>query len=192
VWNDPSQKNNLNRLKELLLNLSYEEREVVLASGEKSNFYFDGKQTSLNAEGSVLLGEVFFAMMQSLPVPIAAVGGPTLGADPLVTAVSLTSFLKNKPIPAFIIRKEPKKHGTAQWIEGIKNLKTGMRVMILEDVVTSGKSSLEAVDKAKSHGLDVYGILAIVDREEQEGAAKIRAQGLHFDSIFKKADLLKR
>ena len=176
-------------LQALLLEKSYEERDVVLASGERSNFYFDGKQTSLHARGALLLGEIFFAMIQNCAAKIVAVGGPTLGADPLVTAVSLTSALKNQPLHAFIIRKEPKKHGTAQWIEGAKNLHAGDRIMILEDVVTSGGSSLDAVAKAREFGLDVYGILTIVDRE-QGGAAKIKAAGLYFDSIFTKTELL--
>ena len=176
-------------LRELLLKNSYEQREVALASGLKSGFYLDGKERSLNARGAVLIGEVFFAMIEALQAGIKAVGGPTLGGDPLVTAVSLTSALNHHPIHAFIIRREPKKHGTGQWIEGAKNLKSGDRVVILEDVVTSGKSSLEAVQKAKDHGLDVYGILSMVDREEG-GAENIRAQGLYFDSIFKKSDLV--
>lgn len=188
--NDPSQKNELKAaLKTLLVALSYEKRDVVLASGKKSDFYFDGKQTSLNPHGAYLLGELFFQMISDLQASIEAVGGPTLGADPLVTAVSLTSYLKGRPMSAFIIRKEPKKHGTGQWIEGVKNLKSGSKVVILEDVVTSGSSSLEAAAKAKEFGLDVHGILTIVDREEG-GAEKIRAQGLYFDSIFKKSELM--
>lgn len=188
--NGLSQKSELkSALKGLLLKLSYEKREVTLASGAKSDFYFDGKQTSLNAYGAYLLGELLYDKIRGLDHKIAAVGGPTLGADPLVTAVSLTSYLKNDPIAAFIIRKEPKKHGTGQWIEGTKNLKSGDSVVILEDVVTSGKSSLEAVAKAAEFGLSVYGILTIVDREEG-GADKIRAQGLFFDSLFKKSDLI--
>lgn len=176
-------------LRELLLEKSYEKRDVTLASGKRSDFYFDGKQTSLHARGAYLLGEVFFAMVESLGIGVKAVGGPTLGADPLVSAVSLTSELKGRPVHAFIIRKEPKKHGTAQWIEGAKNLNAGDLVVILEDVVTSGNSSLDAVRKAEDHGLDVYGILTVVDREEG-GAEAIRAAGLHFDGIFKKSDLV--
>jgi orotate phosphoribosyltransferase len=190
VLNGLSQKSELkNELKALLLKLSYEKRDVTLASGEKSDFYFDGKQTSLNARGSYLLGELLYDLVRSLNHKASAVGGPTLGADPLVTAVSLTSFLKNDPIDAFIIRKEPKKHGTGQWIEGAKNLKPGAEVVILEDVVTSGKSSLEAVTKAAKFGLKVLGILCIVDRE-QGGAEKIREQGLYFASLFTKSELL--
>lgn len=178
-----------NSLKKLLLEKSYEKRDVILASGEKSDFYFDGKQTSLNAAGAFFIGELFYAMIQTLPVNIRAVGGPTLGADPLVTAVSVISYQKKNPLHAFIIRKEPKKHGTSQWIEGIKNLQKNDKVILLEDVVTTGKSSLEAYQKAKDYGLDVYGILAIVDRE-QGGADRIRQQGLYFDCLFTKSVFL--
>lgn len=177
------------RLRSLLLAKSYEKRDVTLASGRKSDFYFDGKQTSLHPEGACLLGELLFEKVAAMPVKIDAVGGPTLGADPLVTAVSLTSHLKGQGLPAFIIRKEPKGHGTGQWLEGIKNLKQGARVVILEDVVTSGGSSLKACDKAREFGLNVHAVLAVVDREEG-GAESIRAAGYEFDALFKKSELL--
>ena len=177
------------RLKNLLLRLSYEQREVVLASGQKSNFYFDGKQTSLHPEGACLLGELLYDAVRALPELIEAVGGPTLGADPLVTAVALVSHQKNDPIPAFIIRKEPKKHGTGQWLEGIKNLREGACVAILEDVVTSGSSSLEAVAKAREYGLKVVAVVSIVDRG-QGGAQAILSAGLTFSALFTKDELL--
>lgn len=177
------------RLKELLLQLSYEKRDVVLASGEKSQFYIDCKQTSLNPEGAVLLGGIFCDMLGQLSVPVAAVGGPTLGADPLVSAVSVISFQRGQALPAFIIRTQPKDHGTAQWVEGMKNLKPGMKVAILEDVVTSGGSSLKAVERARQAGLDVVAVLCIVDRGHG-GADKIRAAGLEFRSIFTLSELV--
>jgi len=178
-----------NRLKELLLQLSYEKKQVTLASGRVSDFYFDGRQTALHPEGAYLIGELFFEKLQTLPQKTDAVGGPTLGADPLVTAVSVVSHLKQKPIPAFIIRKEPKKHGTTNCIEGLKNLKTGMKVVILEDVVTTGDSSIVAAGKAKDAGLDVHSIIAVVDR--QEGAREaIEKAGFHFDCLFTKSDLV--
>lgn len=176
-------------LKDLLLKNSYQKRKVTLASGRESDFYFDGKQTSLHPKGAYLLGELMLASILDLPVKISAVGGPTLGADPLVTAVSLTSFLKGHPIPAFIIRKEPKGHGTGAWLEGIKNLNTGDRVMILEDVVTTGTSSLRACDKAREFGLEVHGILTVVDREEG-GAETIREAGYYFGALFTKSELV--
>ncbi len=177
------------RLKNLLMRLSYERRDVVLASGQKSNFYFDGKQTSLHPEGACLLGELLYEAVRALPERIEAVGGPTLGADPLVTAVAMMSHQKNDPMPAFIIRKEPKKHGTGQWLEGVKNLREGACVAILEDVVTSGGSSLDAVRKAREYGLNVVAVVSIVDRG-QGGAEAVLAAGLKFSALFTKDELL--
>ncbi len=183
--------NSRDRLKSLLLQLSYEEKEVTLASGKKSNFYFDGRQTALHPEGASLLGELFLEEIQKISPQIEAVGGPTLGADPLVTAVALLSFKSKKPLPAFIIRKEPKKHGTANWIEGLKNLRVGSRVAILEDVVTSGESSIAAAKRSEESGLVVTHILCIVDREEG-GREAIEKKGYRFVSLFTKTELLKK
>jgi orotate phosphoribosyltransferase len=105
-----------------------------------------------------------------------------------VTAVSLTSALLGKPIPAFIIRKEPKKHGTAQWVEGTKNLKQGMRVAIVEDVVTTGASTLRAIERAEDAGLSVSRVLAIVDRNEG-GADTITEKGYRLEAMFLKEDV---
>lgn len=179
-----------NRLKELLLQLSYEKRRVTLASGRESNFYFDGKQTALHPEGAFLIGKLFLQLIREKFPTCQAVGGPTLGADPLATAVSLTSFIEKTPMPAFIIRKEPKGHGTQNWIEGVKNLTAQMPVVILEDVVTSGGSSVKAIEKAKLGGLKVLGVVSIVDREEG-GAEALGALGLPLHSLFKKYELHK-
>lgn len=172
-----------------MLALSYEKRDVVLASGEKSDFYIDCKQTSLNPEGAVLLGELLCDLALSLPVKVQAVGGPTLGADPLVTAVSLESQKRGMGLPAFIIRKEPKDHGTAAWVEGMKNLRPGMKVAILEDVVTSGGSSLKACEKARLAGLEPVAILSILDRGNG-GDEKIRQAGYTFGSLFTLKELV--
>ncbi|MBL7686183.1 MAG: orotate phosphoribosyltransferase [Deltaproteobacteria bacterium] len=180
---------NLHQLKEILLKLSYEKREVRLASGRVSDFYFDGKQTTLNAEGSLYVGKCFFDLFKKSGRRIQAVGGPTLGADPIVTAISVVSALYQDPIPAFIVRKEPKKHGTAAWIEGMKNLKSGMQVALVEDVVTSGGSILKAAEKVEQAGFSISLIATIVDREEG-GAEIIRAAGYRFASLFTKSELL--
>lgn len=177
------------RLKELLLQLSYEQKEVRLASGRTSNFYFDGKQTALHPEGAYLIGKAMFDLIAVRYPQVQAVGGPTLGADPLVSAVSLTSHLQKKPLPAFIIRKEPKKHGTEAWIEGDKSLKPGMRVALLEDVITTGGSVLKAAEKAKAAGLQVELILVIVDREEG-GREALMQQGFAVESLFRKSELI--
>lgn len=180
----------LKPLKELLIKLSYEKKDVILASGKKSDFYFDGRQTALNPQGAYLLGEAFFDLIQKAPLPIEAVGGPTLGADPLVSAISVVSYLKKKPIPAFIIRKEPKKHGSQVWIEGLKNLKAGMSVAIIEDVITTGGSSLQAALRAKEAGLKVVAVFAVIDREEG-GKEALQKAGYPLKALFTKSELLK-
>ena len=171
----------------LLKDRSYEKRKVILSSGRESDFYIDCKQSTLTAEGAVLCGGLFCEMLANGEWP-EAVGGITLGADPIVTAVSLTSALLGKPIPAFIIRKEPKKHGTAQWVEGTKNLKPGMRVAIVEDVVTTGASTLRAIERAEDAGLSVSRVLAIVDRNEG-GADAIAEKGYRLEAMFLKEDV---
>jgi len=175
------------RFLSILKEKSYEKRKVVLSSGRESDFYIDCRQTTLHAEGALLTGRLFCAMLEAGERP-EAVGGITLGADPIVTAVSLTSVLRGWPIPAFIIRKEPKKHGTAQWIEGTKNLKEGMRVAILEDVVTTGASTLKAIERAVLSGLVVTRVLCLVDRNEG-GADAVAGAGYRIEPMFLKEDV---
>jgi orotate phosphoribosyltransferase len=179
--------NDRKRFLALLKEKSYEKRKVVLSSGRESDFYIDCKQTTLDAEGAVLCGRLFFGMLEKGEWP-EAVGGITLGADPIVTAVSLTSALRGRPIPAFIIRKEPKKHGTARWVEGTRNLRPGMRVAIIEDVVTTGASTLRAIERAEESGLVVSRVLAIVDRNEG-GAGPIAEKGYRLEPMFLKEDV---
>jgi len=176
-------------LMELVRLLSYEEREVTLASGRKSNFYFDGKQTTLHARGALLTGRLFYEELKKFPAPVEGVGGPTMGADPIATATAMVSSLEGNPVPAFIIRKEPKKHGTGQWLEGRKNLRKGARVVIVEDVVTTGGSSLQAVARAREEGLEVLGVIVLVDREEG-GREAMEAQGIPLRAIFTKSEVV--
>ena len=176
------------RLKKIIIELSYEKRNVVLASGRASDFYFDGKQTTLHPEGGYLTGKLFFESIRDVE-GVEGVGGLTLGADPIATATSLVSFLEGKPIPGFIIRKEPKGHGTGAWLEGRKNLKPGARVVIVEDVVTSGGSSIKAIKRAEEEGLVVLGVVTLVDREEG-GRENIEKEGYWMKSIFTKAQIL--
>ncbi|TRZ97464.1 MAG: orotate phosphoribosyltransferase [Deltaproteobacteria bacterium] len=171
----------------ILKEKSYERRKVVLSSGRESDFYIDCRQTTLGAEGAVLTGRLFCAMLEGGERP-EAVGGITLGADPIVTAVSITSALRGWPVPAFIIRKEPKKHGTEQWIEGTKNLRPGMRVAILEDVVTTGASTLRAIERTVGSGLVVARVLCLVDRNEG-GSDAVAAAGYRVEPMFLKADV---
>jgi len=171
----------------ILKEKSYERKKVILSSGRESDFYIDCKQATLDAEGAVLTGRILCEMLEKDGMP-EAVGGITLGADPIVTAVSLTSALRENPIPAFIIRKEPKKHGTSQWVEGMKNLRPGMRVAIVEDVVTTGASTLRAIERAEGAGLVVSRVLCLVDRNEG-GAEFLAEKGYRLEPMFRKEDV---
>jgi len=175
-------------LMDIVRKLSYEQREVTLASGRKSNFYFDGKQTTLHARGGLLVGKAFYEEVRNFPGPIHGVGGLTLGADPIATATSIAACLEGDSVAAFIIRKEPKGHGTGQWLEGRKNLPKGSRVVIVEDVTTTGGSSMKAVERAREEGMEVVGIVTLVDREE--GAREnIEGQGIALRAVFTKSQV---
>lgn len=177
------------RLLQIIREKSYEKKEVTLASGRKSDFYIDCRQTTLHPEGAYLVGKIFYDMIKKSGLRIEAVGGPTMGADPIATAISVISHLEGNPMPAFIVRKEPKKHGLGQWIEGKKNLENGANVAIVEDVVTTGGSSLQAVKRVEEEGLKVVAVFAMVDREEG-GSEKIREAGYEFQAIFTKRDVV--
>lgn len=177
------------RLKELLLENSYQKKEIRLASGRISDFYFDGKQTTLHPEGAFLVGALLYEAICRSGRRVEAIGGPTLGADPIVSAVSLASYLRGNPLPAFIIRKEPKKHGTSSWIEGEKNLNASMQVALVEDVITSGGSILKAIEQVERAGYFVSLLLTLVDREEG-GRENLEAKGYKLLSLFTKTELL--
>jgi len=178
-----------NELMQIIRDLSYEEREVTLASGRKSNFYFDGKQTCLHKRGGLLVGKAFWDVVKTFPGPIDGVGGLTLGADPIATATSIAAALDGQAVHAFIIRKEPKGHGTGQWLEGRKNLPKGSRVVIVEDVTTTGDSSMKAVKRAQEEGLEVLGIVTLVDR--QEGAQEnITGAGQVLKPVFTRTEVV--
>ena len=117
------------RLLELMRRHAYERRTITLSSGRTSDFYIDCKQVSLTAEGHFLIGQVVRAVIDRVAPRAEAVGGLTLGADPLVSATSLMSYLAGRPLHGFLVRKEPKGHGTGQWLEGLKNLRPGMPVV---------------------------------------------------------------
>jgi len=183
----PSIQTMRTELLSLIREKSYEERAVTLASGRKSNFYVDGKQTSLHPRGAELIGRLFLGRLPGFG-PVEAVGGMTLGADPLATATSLMSSLEGKGIPAFLVRKEPKGHGTQSWLEGKKNLRPGARVVVLEDVVTTGGSSLRAIERIEAEGYQVLGVLALVDRDEG-GREALESRGFRFEALFTKSEV---
>ncbi len=176
-------------LKVIIRELSYEEREVTLASGRKSNFYFDGKQTTLHSRGGLLVGQAFWEEVKQFGETIDGVGGLTLGADPIATATSIAAQLEGVNVHAFIIRKEPKGHGTGQWLEGRKNLPPGSKVVIVEDVTTTGGSSMKAVERAQAEGLVVVGIVTLVDREEGAREA-IEGAGQVLRTVFTKSEVV--
>lgn len=181
--------NDKQRLKEILLQKSYRKGTFKLTSGRESDFYIDGKQTTLDAEGGYLCGKLIHQAIQASPQKIGAVGGMTLGADPLVTATSLVSFLEKDPIPAFIVRKESKKHGTEAYIEGQSNIPQGARVALLEDVVTTGGTLIKVIERVERQGYTVGLVITVVDREEG-GAETLAAAGYPLTAIFTKAELL--
>jgi orotate phosphoribosyltransferase len=177
------------RLLQLLRELSFEKRKVILASGKESDFYIDCKRTALTAEGHVLVGRQLFERIRQLRPLVRGAGGLTLGADPLASAVAVASFLAGEPVDAFIVRKEPKGHGTGQWIEGRKTIPDGSRVAVLEDVITTGSSAAKAIERCRAEGLVVAGCFALVDRQEG-GREAIEALGVPVDSLFTRTDFL--
>jgi orotate phosphoribosyltransferase len=175
------------RLAKLLLKLSYKEGDFTLTSGKKSDYYFDCKQTALHAEGGYLIGRLFVEMLKDYEVQ--GVGGMTLGADPLVTSVTVVSFLEERPLPGFIIRKKSKGHGTNQYLEGLANFSRGDKVVLLEDVCTTGGTLITAAERVRDAGLDIVGVLAVLDREEG-GRERLEEAGLALNAIFTRQELL--
>lgn len=175
------------RLLKILKELSYEEGDFTLASGKKSSFYIDCKETTLNPEGMYLVGTLMYQLVQDIP-GVEAVGGVSVGGDPLVCSTVLISRAIGEPLPGFFIRREPKGHGTNLWLEGGKNLKKGMKVVILEDVVTTGGSSLKAIETTEREGFEVIGVVALLDRLDG-GKEAIESKGYTFESIYTLRDL---
>jgi orotate phosphoribosyltransferase len=171
-------------LLDLLIKYAYVEGDFTLSSGARSSYYINGKQVTLRAEGALVIGRLLW---QLLPEDTSAVAGLTLGADPIVSAVSLVSALENQPIPALIIRKQAKGHGTKAYIEG-PDLPEKSKVVVLEDVVTTGGSALQAVERLQEAGYIVKQIIALVDRE-QGGTELYRSRDIEFKAIFSIADL---
>lgn len=177
------------RLKEIILQKSYRKGTFTLTSGRTSDFYVDGKQTTLDAEGSYLCGRLIYKIIADTRPAIGAVGGMTLGADPLVTAVSLVSYLEKNSIPAFIVRKEAKGHGTGAYIEGQSNIPAGAVVALLEDVVTTGGTLLKVIERVESQGYKVGLVITVVDRQEG-GAETLKKAGYPLKAIFTKTELV--
>jgi orotate phosphoribosyltransferase len=191
VKNIPWTKLDLTTLREhlldLLCQLAYKEGDFTLSSGQKSTYYINGKQVTLHPAGAVATARILLNM---LPADTDAVAGLTLGADPIVSAVSVVSVYEDRSIPALIIRKEAKGHGTQAYIEG-GTLAAGSKVVVLEDVVTTGQSAMKAVERLRAAGYEVDRILTLVDRE-QGGAEFYADRGLEFEAVFTIQDLQAR
>ena len=188
AWAATADVNTLRQhLLDLFCQLAYQEGDFVLSSGQRSSYYMNGKQVTLHPEGALTTGRI---LLSQLPIDSQAVAGLTLGADPIVTAVSVVSAYENRPIPALIVRKEAKGHGTKAYIEG-PSLPSGASVVVLEDVVTTGQSAMIAVERLRQAGYSVNQVIALVDRQ-QGGVELYQSAGLKFQSVFAISEIQER
>lgn len=183
----PEFLDNKRKLARLLLEKSYREGNFILSSGRRSDYYFDCRVTSLAAEGSWLIGSLFNELLRNWD--IRGVGGMTMGADPLVTAVTTLSWNAPRKLDGLLVRKEAKSHGTGQYVEGLANFQTGDRIAVLEDVVTTGGSVIKACDRIAASGLKIATVCAILDREEG-GRAALAAAGYELLALYTRRELL--
>ncbi len=180
------------RLAKILVERSYKEGDFLLASGRRSDYYFDCRVTALHAEGSELIGNLFFEAVSEIiasGTPVKGVGGMTMGADPLVSATTVVSSQKGQPLNGLLVRKESKGHGTNQFVEGLANFEAGDPVVVLEDVVTTGGSLLKACQRIESAGLKIVAVCCILDREEG-GREKLKEAGYELKALFTRRELL--
>jgi orotate phosphoribosyltransferase len=178
-------QNERERLRALIRQHCLSYGDFTLSSGRKSNYYLDLRKLSTLPEGAYLLARTLLATLGDGGVE--ALGGPTIGADPIAGAVAAVSFIERKGLPTFMVRKQQKAHGTSGKIEG--NFRPGWRVAIVDDVVTTAGSILGAARAVEEAGCVVARTLAVVDREEG-GADEIRRAGYRFDSLFRVSELL--
>jgi len=175
------------RLVALLNEKSVRFGEFTLASGKKSDFYVDARQTTLHAEGGWLVGSLVLARLRD---DVVGIGGMTLGADPIASSTATVAYTAGRTLHAFLIRKEAKGHGAGGLVVGLANLPPGSKVALVEDTTTTGGSLLQAVERAREAGLDVVQCLTVVDREE--GAADaVAAAGLHLEALTTRTSLRK-
>ena len=158
------------------------EPKFKLTSGAFSHFYFNMKKTTQSPDGMYLVGRLVFEKIRELGLHPNAIGGLTMGADPIAYAVAMYSYTMKEPIQAFVIRKEPKEHGLKLPIEG--NITSGDRVIIVDDVVTTGGSTIKAMTIAKESGLLIDAVIVLVDRCEQNGRQNIEALGYPVHDIL--------
>lgn len=152
------------RLEQLLLERSIQRGDFTLASGLRSSYYIDCRPSTMSAEGLALIGTLGLAAIRRAGWAPDAIGGLTMGADPVAYAIAAASWRDPPAIDAFSVRKESKGHGTRRQIEG--NFRSGARVVVIEDVITTGSSALQAVEALAEAGARILGVLAVVDREQ--------------------------
>ena len=176
------------RLMDLLRERSVEIGDFTLTSGAKSTYYVDCRRTTMHAEGQVLIGQLGWELLKGSGLNPDVVGGLTMGADPVSYALAYTSWLAGDPVHAFSVRKQAKGHGTGRRIEGC--FEPGHRVVVIEDVITTGGSALDACAAVEAEGGQVVGVLSVVDRE-MGGREKIEARGYRVLSLFRIQELLR-
>jgi orotate phosphoribosyltransferase len=179
----------LNDLQQLLAERSAKRGKFKLSSGRESTLYIDARLTTMSPEGLVLIGQLGLQALSNSGWNVQAVGGLTLGADPVAYAIAYASGLSTRSIRAFTVRKEPKAHGTGQLIEG--PFSPGDRVAVVEDVITTGASALRAASAIRSNGGIVAGVLAVVDRNEG-GREALEEQGLPVMALTTAAEIMQR
>ena len=172
------------QLKQLVKRDAVRFGKFILASGKESDFYADLRKVTLNAQGATLIGEIIAEMIKDHDVQ--AVGGMTMGADPIATASSVACYRAGREVHAFIVRKEVKDHGTGRLVEG--PVKEGDRVVVVEDVITTGGSTLKAIERIEAAGLVVDCVIAVLDRQEG-GKETIEARGYKVYPIITRAEL---
>jgi orotate phosphoribosyltransferase len=177
-------ENEREQLRRLLKEQSLIFGDFTLASGKKSRFYFDSKRTTLLPEGAWLTAREILRVVRNNKIEATAIGGLTLGADPIVCPVAALSHAEGPKLRAFIVRKEAKEHGTGKRIEG--NLPNASRVIIVDDVVTTAGSTMKAIEAAEAEGHTVVAVICLVDREEG-GAARLAAYP--FYPVFRRSDI---
>lgn len=177
------------RLKELVLDQAFQYSETPrfkLAHGGMSSFYFNCKRVTLDPEGQVLIGNLIFQTIKAHQID--AIGGLTLGADPIANAVSYTSWLNRQPIQSFVVRKKAKDHGTASLIEG--KVKPGDRVVVVDDVITTGGSTLQAIVACREMGLNVVKVVVLVDRQEMQGRENILKEVPDVEALITREEMM--
>ena len=175
------------RLLALLLERSVRFGDFVLSSGAKSSYYVDCRTTTTHAEGQFLVGQVGWELLRASGLSPEAVGGLTMGADPVSYSIAYTSWLAGEPVHAFSVRKEPKRHGTGKRIEG--SFEPGQKVVVVEDVVSSGGSALNACEAVAAEGGTTLAVLTVIDRE-MGGREAIEAAGHRLLSLYRISELL--